>query len=251
MGSFLDKFPQVGYDINKDIYHRVFQRVTNITFRVGVVKSVLSNIGSYYEYTIGDETPEILADKFYNNPELHWVILYANDIYDPQYDWPLNYDAFRNYLVDKYRSMAGGESLSDSQIISWTQDETPSGNSIHHFEKVIERTESASGIITTDYYTVNKANLISTMSTDIAALPYDTYDTLPDSGAYVDINFGTTTTTERTYRRAISYYTYEDNLNESKRNIKIIRREYISQIAEEFDVLTGIARNGRTLRRLV
>jgi hypothetical protein len=249
MAGFLDNFPRIRYDINKDEYVKVEQTITNITFRVGIIKSILSNIGTYYEYDVGDETPEILADKFYNDPSLHWIILYANDIYDPQYDWPMNYETFKNYLVNKYRAMAGGSSLSDNQIIAWTQNESPGSNSVHHYEKVIERTESFTDIITTEKYQINKANLTINLASSLQDVPYDIYDNLSETGTYVNIDFGDTTTRERTYRKAVSYYTYENELNDSKRSIKIIKKEYVPQIREEFDNLTGTKLLG--LRSLV
>lgn len=49
------------------------------------------------------------------------MILYANDIYDPQYDWPMNQDAFEKYIIGKYGSTANAKSQ------------------IHHYEKVIAR----------------------------------------------------------------------------------------------------------------
>jgi hypothetical protein len=250
MSIFFDKFPLTRYDINKDTFARHEQSVTNILFRISVIKSVLDNISTYYEYDISNgETPEILADKFYDNPELHWVILYANDRFDPFYDWPMDYNTFKSYIADKYRAIAGGDSLSDNQVIAWSQDETPSSNSIHHYDKIVERTESKTGTITTEIFEVNKANLTIDMASSIDVLPYDTYDTLPDEGAYISINFGNTTTTQRTYRRAVSYFTYEDELNESKRKIKIIKREYMPLILEELSELTG--QNSRSgFRRL-
>jgi len=85
MPTFFNKFPAVRYDMeNKRYSYQNNQIVTNVLFRIGIIKEVLTNIASYYEYTVrDDEKPEILADKFYNDPEGHWVILYANNIFDP------------------------------------------------------------------------------------------------------------------------------------------------------------------------
>jgi hypothetical protein len=45
--------------------------------------------------------------------------------------------------------------------------------------------------------------------------------------------------TEVTARRAVTCYDYELELNESKRNIKLIRREYYDQVMTEFTKLSG------------
>lgn len=121
MSRFLDRFPRIQYDINKNSYSN-FDTVTDLTFRFGVIKDVLDNTSSYYEYVIRDgETPEILADRVYGDPEAYWIILYSNSIYDPQYDWPMNYDAFQKYISDRYGSI----SLAKSNY--------------HHYEKIVSR----------------------------------------------------------------------------------------------------------------
>ena len=51
---------------------------------------------------IDGETPEIVADKFYNDSELYWIILMANEMIDPRFDWPLSYVNLLNYVDNKY-----------------------------------------------------------------------------------------------------------------------------------------------------
>lgn len=121
MGNFLDKFPRVPYDINKSNYSN-YENITDITFRFSVIKQVLDNTSAYYEYVIRDtETPEILADRVYGDPQSYWIILYANNIFDPQYDWPLNDDALEKFIISKYGSITNAKSQ------------------IHHYEKIIAR----------------------------------------------------------------------------------------------------------------
>ena len=106
MTKFLEYFPRIPYDIEKTQLTD-YQYVTNITFRIGIIREVLNTAGSYYYYTIEDGiTPEILAENIYRDAEAHWIILYANDIYDPLYDWPLNDRSFKNYLINKYKAQA-------------------------------------------------------------------------------------------------------------------------------------------------
>jgi hypothetical protein len=250
LGTFLDTFPRVTYNIDGNQYG-TRQLVTNVLFRVGVIKSVMNNYTTYFDYTVGDgETPEILSDKFYGKTDYHWIIMYANDVYDPQYDWPLEYRTFRKYLVGKYRAQAGGNSLTDSQVIAWTQNQDPSSNSIHHYEKVIEQVDSKTGTIYVQSFDVNKSNVAIDLTSDLDGVPYDTFDSLPETGEFKVVNFPGTnlTTTQRTFRKAVTYFEYEEELNENKRNIKIIKRDYISQIERELNELTGIEQPG--IRRL-
>ncbi len=61
------------------------QLVTSIFYRALIDDRVKSNFSLYDEYDVVDgETPEIIADRFYNNSQLHWVILMYNDIIDPR-----------------------------------------------------------------------------------------------------------------------------------------------------------------------
>jgi len=228
---FFDAFPQVPYDITGNQYAQ-YQRVTNITFRVGIIKSVISNIGSYFVHTISDtETPDILAEHVYDNPEAYWIILYANDIYDPHYDWPLNNRDFRQHIIDKYGSIAIAKT-------------TP-----HHYEKIISRHESRTGIITVKRININEANVASQLSPIVADTPYDNYAQMAEY-AEETINMGDDRTVlEVIERSTTTNYDYEHELNESKREIKIIKAEYYSQIMAEFNDMTNQRINPH-LRRL-
>lgn len=107
MTNYFDKFPQIPYSIGRtDDKVAQFQLATNIMVRVRVLVEALDRVFNYYEYVVKDgETPEILAEKVYGDPEAHWLILLTNNITDPVYDWPLRNDVFDKYLISKYGSM--------------------------------------------------------------------------------------------------------------------------------------------------
>lgn len=215
---FFDKFPVLAYDIaGKKLSN--YQISTNIFFRIRILREILGNISAYYEYLVSDsDTPEILADKIYGNPEAHWVILMANDIIDAQYDWPLNYKNFNNYIINKYGSIANAK----------TQ--------IHHYEKVVTREEQLTGIVTESRFTVNFDKLTNNTPT----VPYDYYENLPETQEVNTYNLENgRTVTEIIRREAITYYDYESQLNDNKRSIKIIKPEYYGQILKEFEDLTN------------
>jgi hypothetical protein len=262
MTKFLEYFPKIPYDIEKTKISD-YELVTNITFRVGIIREVLNNAGSYYLYTVKDgETPEIVAENAYRDPEAHWIILYANEIYDPQYDWPLSTRAFRNYIVNKYRNQAA-QSLSisntvitDTQVISWTQD-TTNEDSVHHYEKQIIRYNATDDVTMSINIEVNKSNLTSVLNSTLENVPYDFYTSantsdpraLEFSGAFETFNINGKTINETIKGAAITYYDYENELNEAKRFIKIIKSEYYSQIIEEYKTITNTTTE-RYLRRL-
>ena len=92
--AYFENFSFIGYDISQQ---KPTQRkiVTDILSRVKVLSSIKDESYVYYLYDIQDgDTPEIIASKYYDNPNRHWIILLANDITDPIYDWPLTYSNF-------------------------------------------------------------------------------------------------------------------------------------------------------------
>jgi len=98
--AFFDKFPLIRYDINKD---GKLKLATDILRRVSIHNSILNNANAFEEYAIQDgETPEMIAHKFYDNVDMHWVILLANQITDPYFDWCLGSRSLENYLNKKY-----------------------------------------------------------------------------------------------------------------------------------------------------
>lgn len=220
MAKYFDLFPKIQYDIDGKRLSK-YTTTTNVFFRLRVIRQVLSNASAYYEYIISDfETPEILAEKVYDDSEAHWIILLANDIVDPQYDWPLNYNQFNNYIIKKYGSLAAAKTT------------------YHHYEKVISREDSYSGEITITRFKINKEEVAE----DDLTVPYDTYDTLPAGQEVNTYNIGNgKIVTEIISRKAVTNYDHEEEMNENKRTIKIIKPEYYGQIIREFNALTGFA----------
>lgn len=229
--AFFTKFPTIPYDIDGKRLTK-YSIATNIFFRVAIIRSVLTNLSSYYEYLIkNDDTPEILAEKIYNDPNAHWIILMANDIVDAQYDWPLNNDDFDKYIIKKYGSI---------EIAQTT---------IHHYEKIVTRTEELTGIVDERKFIVDRVKLTNN-SMDV---PYDYYEgtgSLPETQEVNTYNLSSGKTIIETIdRNAVTNYDYENEVNERKRAIKIIKPEYYSQIMREFESLTNTT--PRYIRRLV
>jgi hypothetical protein len=100
--SYFKNFPEILYSFSTGYTISAFV-MTDILRRVKMDDANITNLLSYDEYDILDgETPEIIADKVYNDPTYHWVILVANEIIDPRYDWPLSTTALNLYIADKY-----------------------------------------------------------------------------------------------------------------------------------------------------
>jgi hypothetical protein len=238
MSSFFDKFPVIRYQIS-GVKYSSFQTIRNLLFRTSIIREALNNSSAYIKYIIQDgDTPEILAAKMYGDPQAHWMILYANDMLDAQYDWPMTSTVFPKYLVDKYRSAAEadrGMALQDYEVLAWTQDTTNEA-SYHHYEKVIKRENQAELSTTETRFIINKSRLTD----DPLDVPHDYYDNLADVQDVTPINLEINgeTVIQTAYRNAVTHFDYEDELNESKRTIRIIKKEYYPQINSELNVLT-------------
>ena len=97
---YFNKIPYILYDSKGQ---GDYKEVTNLLRRVALRTKVRSNVLFFDTYDVKEgETPEIIADKLYNDPQLHWVILMINDITDRYHQWPMSTPQFLAFINDKY-----------------------------------------------------------------------------------------------------------------------------------------------------
>ena len=102
---YFENFPVIPYDSLGDY---TTKDVTNILRRVALRTNVRTNVLLYDTYDVREgETPESIADKLYDDSELHWVIMIVNNITDRYHGWPMNGAQFLQYLNDKYSDVDG------------------------------------------------------------------------------------------------------------------------------------------------
>ena len=197
--SYFSNFRLTGYDLDRTNSQN-FKIVTDIFVRTKLIESLKNELFVFYKYDVTDgDTPESLAYKYYGSTSRHWIILFANNIVDPFYDWPLTYENFNNFLIDKYGSIENSKT------------------GIHHYEKIITKTDSVTTTVTVNRY----------------ELDYNTYANLASTTTEtINLKDGNTVKIVTT-KNALTYYDYENELNESKRSIKIIDKSYASQIESE------------------
>ena len=111
---YFANFPVIPYD---SVGNGDFKLVTNLLKRVAVRSKIKTNVLIFDTYDVKEgETPEILADKLYDDPELHWVILLVNDITDRYHQWPQNQNQFLTYINDKYSNVDATHHYEISQV---------------------------------------------------------------------------------------------------------------------------------------
>ena len=97
---YFKNFPFINYSLDGGV---TSYTMTDFFRRVKANATDILGSTAYDEYDVLDgDTPEITAHKLYRNADLHWVLLIANDIFDPRFDWPLSTVALNNYIQDKY-----------------------------------------------------------------------------------------------------------------------------------------------------
>ena len=110
MSNYFNFFPKTIYTL--DNTSQIINQITDITSKFTFDNTFKNNTVLFYKYSLADDdTPEILADKIYGNPERHWIILALNDIVNPTEQWPLNQTNFMNYVERKYKINAVGSCL--------------------------------------------------------------------------------------------------------------------------------------------
>jgi hypothetical protein len=175
--------------------------MTNLMARVSVVPSLLQNPVVFYKYDLQDgDTPEIVAHKYYGDVYRYWIVLFSNQILDPQWQWPLNSLEFANYLTAKYPS-------------------TDIYGTAYSYQKIISQLDN-----NTNTTTVNTVNIGQSTYNSLAT-GTNSYS-LPTGSVTITIN-----------KTITSIYQHELNLNESNRTIQLIKSAYVTELEKELKTL--------------
>lgn len=110
---YFKEFPKFYYDFKDDKGNTELRLVRDITRNVRFRKEILANVSVFDEYDIKDgETPEIIAEKVYGNPNYHWIIMLANERFNYVYDFPMEETTLARAVVAEFNP--------DFTITSWT-----------------------------------------------------------------------------------------------------------------------------------
>tara|TARA_B100000519_G_scaffold22839_1_gene16160 strand:- start:1586 stop:2119 length:534 start_codon:yes stop_codon:yes gene_type:complete len=102
---YFANFPVIPYD---SVGNGDYKLVTNLLKRVAVRAKVKTNTALFDTYNVKEgQTPEMIADKLYGDPNLHWIIMYVNNITDRYHQWPMTTPQFLAFLNDKYSDPDG------------------------------------------------------------------------------------------------------------------------------------------------
>ena len=210
MARFFNYFPKTVYTANTN--SSGLDTVTNIISRFGFEQKLKDNSAAFYKYLIQDsDTPEIIAHKYYDNSERHWIVLLFNDIIDPQFDWPLRYENFIKFVDTKYTANGAANTTVQSGL-AWAM----SVNNVQSYYKIVTRTN------------IDNESIVETIQVDA-----NTYVNVATSSSSVTLQSGDVITQTVTKSKK-TYYEYEQEENEAKREISLLKPEFVLQIEKEF-----------------
>lgn len=247
---YFKQFPQIYYDFPQTTTSDVnLQILTDITTNIRFRKEVLENITLYDYYDILEgETPEMIAEKVYGNPELHWVIMLVNQRYDYLRDFPMTSAELEEYCINTY----GADNLQkvhhyekDGLVVEGIATIKIPAKQISEFKvhdfivnephanARIESIDLASSTVNVmlDYGSFSAGELVTLkgIRTDksgkviyTAILNFQ----IANNGFSLNDNYV-----------AITNYAYENIQNEKKRRIKLISSRLVDQIVREFQKL--------------
>ena len=195
MAQYFDYVPNFEYVSRLTDAKKIndYVEVKNL-FKRGIIRpDIFGNLAYFSKYKIiGDERPDEVANKIYNNSDLDWLVLLSNNVINQVEEWPLDQQSFQNYLVSKYGS--------EENI-----------HTVHHYESD-EIKDSVGRVVFPGGLEVPQN------------ISVDWYD----SGIGEE-----RTSTAFTY--AVTNYDYEEKIQNNRRNIYLVKAEYIGLIIDDLE----------------
>lgn len=247
--------------------------VTNVISKVKFDQSVQKNLAVFYPYTVEQgERPDQIAARYYNNPELDWVIYLANDIMDPYYDWPLSQNQFYSYITAKYGSVSAAQAKIAFYRNNYALDDTvlslSSYNALSQYlkkyfkpvlglngvvvsyerkeldqvletNKVIDLTISSGTFSVGDRFTQGASiGFVTFANTSHVVIDKVTGSFTTGAATGATITAVNTisqpiSNVEASYFEPVTCFTYEEELNDSKLHIKILDKSYVGKIEKD------------------
>ena len=218
MARYFSYFPNIEYVSRTTDRSSAEEYITvkNI-FRRAKIRNDFYNVATAFEdyMIIANERPDQVAEAVYGDPRYDWVILTANNITNMREQWPLNAQDFQNYILEKYKTESALEE-------------------IHHYITEIS-IDSRKRIVVPEGLRVD-SNFNSQYLDQSTRVEIDYGGTLNDI-ATVD-NVGTVRDSNGNIVThdnilAVTNYEYEENLNDAKRRIKILKEDYLDVVIND------------------
>jgi len=138
MAGYFSYFPSLLYDNTA---------ATNIIAKVKFEESVAKRLANFYSYTIEDgERADQVAEMYYEDSSLDWLVYLSNNISDPYHEWYKSSTQFDAYIANKYGTAANAQLQTafyrtdytfDDRVISPTAYQALSANLKQYWSPII------------------------------------------------------------------------------------------------------------------
>jgi len=195
--AYFQYLPKLRYpSLSKKSDDYEYQTVTNL-FRRGKVRDDVFNESILFnKYKIeGDDRPDNVAYKVYNDSDLDWIVLLSNNIINIRDEWPMTQLSFENYMQEKYST-------------------TSERYALKHYE--------------TSEIRDNDNKLIRPSGIIVSPDSYDDYSFEYFSNGSVKIETNTSL-------NPVTYDEYEQRLNEDKRTIYVIKPKFVATVIKDLE----------------
>ena len=107
--AYFEELPNISYPSLLPSINKIEDRITvkNI-FKRSKLRSDIDQVITAFNYYYIEQgmRPDMVAQEIYDDSELDWVILTANNITNIRDQWPLEHNDLYEYMLDKYGSEA-------------------------------------------------------------------------------------------------------------------------------------------------
>ena len=234
MEKYFKHYPIIDFDVKND---GQLIEAKDIFRNIRVSDNSDEAITGYEYYYVNDQDrPDVLATKLYGDATLYWLFWMVNDQFATYNDWPKSQSILERFIARKYSGKAL-VSNQQSDIVSSSDSKFLQG------EKVVGSTSSAFGYVTkidptnkqlilNDVQGVFQVNETVTGSQSSKSFTLSSVRNFSDSPHHYINSDGNKTTSETS--TMVTNSEYEQTLNDSKRDIRYIKVDYVPQLLREF-----------------
>ena len=211
MSNYFRRLPNLDYPslLNNRESNTDFVQTKNLFRRAKVREDLFANFMQFDKYQIiGDERPDNVAEKIYDNANLDWVVLMSNNIIDINNEWPLTQFQLNEFLNEKY---------TPQELVS-----------IHHYETLELRDKKNQRIL--------PAGIVVDENFNLEYL----------SGGQVK---STNSLVDGRPIKAVTFYDYENLLNDKKRTINVLKTDFLGIFLRDFEKIMKYDKSSQYVNR--
>ena len=214
MSNYFRRLPNLDYPslLNDRESNIDFVQTKNLFRRAKIREDLFANFMQFDKYQIiGDERPDNVAEKVYDRDDYDWIILMSNNIIDINNEWPLTQSQLNEFLNEKY---------TPQELVS-----------IHHYE-TLELRDNKNQLIL-------PAGLVVDENFNLEYL---------SGGQVKSTNMNPVFGNARPVK-AVTFYDYENSQNDKKRNINVLKQEFLGLFIKDFERIMKYDKSSQYVNR--